>query len=110
MDRDNKLIMEALANSLSKPASISHDISTKLFQAYYIVKDLIETLDKTPAEQTPYHEMALTHLVNLEESLKELDWMLKDRMLKKSENAEGRSAAQQAAIAISLQKAGKKPS
>lgn len=88
MDRDSRLIIEALANKSAKPVSISHEISTKLFQAYYIVKNLIETLDKTPAEQTPYHEMALTHLVNLEESLKELDWMLKDRMIKKSENEE----------------------
>ena len=91
-------------------SDVSNEIRIKLGQAYNIVKGLIEMVDNTPAEQTPYNEMALTHLVNLQEDLKELSMMLQDRMLKKSENAEDRSRAQQAAIAISLQKAGKKPS
>jgi uncharacterized protein YciW len=67
----------------ARPTNVSNDIKTKLGQAYDIVKGLIDMLDKTPAEQTPYNEMAITHLVNLEEDLKELSWMLKDRMLKK---------------------------
>jgi ElaB/YqjD/DUF883 family membrane-anchored ribosome-binding protein len=67
---------------------VSNNIRTKLGQAHDIVKGLIEMLDKTPTEQTPYNEMAITHIVNLEEDVKTLSQMLQDRMLKKSENAE----------------------
>jgi hypothetical protein len=88
MNTDSKLMMEALNSKFTKPVDVSHDIRMKLGQAYDIVKGLIELLDKTPAEQTPYNEMAVTHLVNLEEDLKELSMMLKDRMLNKSENEE----------------------
>ena len=88
MNRDNKLMMEALDSKFTKPVNMSDSIKTQLGQAHGIIKGLIETVDKTPAEQTPYNEMAITHLVNLEEDLKELSWMLKDRMLNKSENAE----------------------
>jgi len=88
MDQDNKLMLEALASKFTKPVNMSDSIKTQLGQAHGIIKGLIETLDKTPTEQTPYNEMAITHLVNLEEDLKELSGMLKDRMLKKSENAE----------------------
>ena len=61
----------------------SDTIRMKLGQAHDIVKGLIEMIDKTPAEQTPYNEMAITHLVNLQEDLKELSMMLQDRMLGK---------------------------
>ena len=61
----------------------SDNIRMKLGQAHDIVKGLIEMIDKTPAEQTPYNEMAITHLVNLQEDLKELTMMLQDRMLNK---------------------------
>jgi hypothetical protein len=88
MNTDSKLMMEALNSKFTKPVDVSHDIRMKLGQAYDIVRGLIELLDKTPSEQTPYNEMAITHLVNLEEDLKELSMMLKDRMLKKSENEE----------------------
>jgi hypothetical protein len=64
-------------------SDVSNNIRTKLGQAYDIVKGLIEMIDKTPAEQTPYNEMAITHLVNLEEDLKTLSQMLQDRMLNK---------------------------
>jgi hypothetical protein len=47
------------------------------------VKGLIDMLDKTPTGQTPYNEMAITHIVNLEEDVKTLSQMLQDRMLKK---------------------------
>jgi len=94
----------------ARPDDVSNEIRIKLGQAYNIVKGLIVLLDKTPTGQTPYNEMAITHLVNLQEDLKELTMILQDRMLKQSEDAEGRSNAQHAAIAISLQKAGKKPS
>jgi len=94
----------------ARPDDVSNEIRIKLGQAYNIVKGLIVLLDKTPIGQTPYNEMAITHLVNLQEDLKELTMILQDRMLKQSEDAEGRSNAQHAAIAISLQKAGKKPS
>jgi hypothetical protein len=67
----------------AKPVNASDTIRTKLGQAYGIVKGLIELTDKTPAEQTPYDEMTVTHLVNLEEDVKELTMMLKDRMLGK---------------------------
>jgi len=61
----------------------SDNIRMKLAQAHGIVKGLIEMIDKTPAAQTPYNEMAITHLVNLQEDLKELSMMLQDRMLGK---------------------------
>lgn len=61
----------------------SDSIRMKLGQAHDIVKGLIEMIDNTPAEQTPYNEMAITHLVNLQEDLKELSMMLQDRMLGK---------------------------
>ena len=64
-------------------SDVSNNIRTKLGQAHDIVKGLIEMIDKTPAEQTPYNEMAITHLVNLEEDLKTLSQMLQDRMLNK---------------------------
>jgi hypothetical protein len=98
------------AEDATKLADASDNIRMKLGQAHDIVKGLIALLDNTPTGQTPYNEMAITNLVNLQEDLKELTMILQDRMLKKSENAEGRSNAQNAAIAISLQKAGKKPS
>ena len=99
----------------AQPADVSNEVRIKLGQACNIVKGLIELLDNTPSGQTPYNEMAMTHLANLEEDLKELSMILQDRMLGKEENAEDedseeRSNAQHAAIAISLQKAGKKPS
>lgn len=64
-------------------ADVSNNIRTKLGQAYDIVKGLIDMLDKTPAKQTPYNEMAITHAVNLEEDAKTLSQMLQDRMLNK---------------------------
>jgi len=67
---------------------VSNEIRIKLGQAYNIVKGLITLLDNTPTGQTPYNEMAITHLVNLQEDLKELTMILQDRMLKQSENAE----------------------
>ena len=88
MDRDNKLIIEALNSKFTKPVDISDSIKTQLGQAHGIIKGLIELLDRTPSGQTPYNEMAITHLVNLQEDLKELSQILQDRMLKKSENAE----------------------
>lgn len=83
MDLDSKLMMEALNSKFTQPVNVSSSIRTQLSQAYGIIKGLIETLDHTPAEQTPYDEMAITHLVNLQEDLKELSDMLKDRMLNK---------------------------
>jgi len=65
------------------PADVSNNIRTKLGQAYDIVKGLIEMIDKTPTEQMPYNEMAITHAVNLEEDAKTLSQMLQDRMLNK---------------------------
>jgi hypothetical protein len=62
-------------------SDVSNNIRMKLGQAYDIVKGLIEMLDKTPTEQTPYNEMAITHIVNLEEDVKTLSQMLQDRML-----------------------------
>ena len=88
MNRDNELMMEALDSKFTKPVDVSHDIGMKLGQAYDIVKGLIKLLDRTPSGQTPYNEMAITHLVNLQEDLKELSQILQDRMLNKSENAE----------------------
>jgi hypothetical protein len=67
----------------ARPDDVSYNISTKLGQAYNIVKGLIDMLDKTPTGQTPYNEMAITHIVNLEEDVKTLSQMLQDRMLKK---------------------------
>ena len=67
----------------AQPADVSNEIRMKLGQAHDIVKGLIETLDNTPSGQTPYNEMAITHLSNLEEDLKELSMMLQDRMLNK---------------------------
>jgi hypothetical protein len=64
-------------------ADASDNIRMKLGQAHDIVKGLIHMIDKTPAAQTPYNEMAITHLVNLQEDLKELTMMLQDRMLNK---------------------------
>jgi len=64
-------------------ADVSDTIRMKLGQAHDIVKGLIQMIDKTPAAQTPYNEMAITHLVNLQEDLKELSMMLQDRMLGK---------------------------
>jgi hypothetical protein len=64
-------------------SNVSNNIRMKLGQAYDIVKGLIEMLDKTPAEQTPYNEMVITHIVNLEEDVKTLSQMLQDRMLNK---------------------------
>lgn len=66
-----------------KSGDVSNNIRMKLGQAYDIVKGLIEMLDKTPTEQTPYNEMAITHLANLEEDVKTLSQMLQDRMLNK---------------------------
>jgi hypothetical protein len=76
---------DAEGSSNAQHAEVSNEIRIKLGQAYNIVKGLIELLDKTPAGQglTPYNEMAITHLANLEEDLKELSMMLQDRMLKK---------------------------
>ena len=88
MDRDNKLIIEALNSKFTKPVDVSDSIKTQLGQAHGIIKGLIELLDRTPSGQTPYNEMAITHLVNLQEDLKELSQILQDRMLNKSENAE----------------------
>ena len=88
MDRDNKLILEALNSKFTKPVDVSDSIKTQLGQAHGIIKGLIELLDRTPSGQTPYNEMAITHLVNLQEDLKELSQILQDRMLNKSENAE----------------------
>ena len=67
----------------AQPADVSNEIRIKLGQAHNIVKGLIELLDSTPSGQTPYNEMAITHLVNLQEDLKELSMMLQDRMLGK---------------------------
>jgi len=67
----------------TQPADVSDSIRMKLGQAHDIVKGLIALLDKTPTGQTPYNEMAITHLVNLQEDLKELTMILQDRMLKK---------------------------
>lgn len=64
-------------------ADVSNEIRIKLGQAYNIVKGLIELLDKTPIGQTPYNEMAITHLANLEEDVKTLSQILQDRMLNK---------------------------
>ena len=88
MNTDNKLMMEALNSKFTKPVDVSDSIKTQLGQAHGIVKGLIELLDRTPSGQTPYNEMAITHLVNLQEDLKELSQILQDRMLNKSENAE----------------------
>jgi hypothetical protein len=73
----------AEGRSNAQPADVSNEIRIKLGQAYNIVKGLIALLDNTPAGQTPYNEMAITHLVNLQEDLKELTMMLQDRMLNK---------------------------
>ena len=67
----------------AQPADVSNEIRIKLGQAYNIVKGLIELLDKTPSGQTPYNEMAITHLANLEQDLKELSMILQDRMFNK---------------------------
>ena len=67
----------------AQPADVSNEIRMKLGQAHDIVKGLIEMIDNTPSGQTPYNEMAITHLVNLQEDLKELSMMLQDRMLGK---------------------------
>ena len=64
-------------------SDVSNNIRMKLGQAYDIVKGLIEMLDKTPTEQTPYNEMVITHIANLEEDVKTLSQMLQDRMLNK---------------------------
>ena len=64
-------------------ADVSNEIRIKLGQAYNIFKGLIELLDKTPIGQTPYNEMAITHLANLEEDVKTLSQILQDRMLNK---------------------------
>jgi len=71
------------AEDATKPADASDHIRMKLGQAHDIVKGLIALLDNTPTGQTPYNEMAITHLVNLQEDLKELTMILQDRMLKK---------------------------
>lgn len=88
MNTDNKLMMEALDSKFTKPVDVSNEIRIKLGQAHNIVKGLIELLDSTPSGQTPYNEMAITHLANLEQDLKELSQILQDRMLNKSENEE----------------------
>jgi hypothetical protein len=67
----------------AQQADVSDTIRMKLGQAHDIVKGLIALLDKTPTGQTPYNEMAITHLVNLQEDLKELTMILQDRMLNK---------------------------
>jgi len=64
-------------------SDVSDTIRMKLGQAHDIVKGLITLLDNTPTGQTPYNEMAITHLVNLQEDLKELTMILQDRMLNK---------------------------
>ena len=66
-----------------RPSDVSDVIRAKLSQAYSIVKGLIDMLDRTPSGQTPYNEMAITHIVNLEEDVKTLSQILQDRMLKK---------------------------
>jgi hypothetical protein len=71
------------AEDATKLADASDHIRMKLGQAHDIVKGLIHMIDQTPAAQTPYNEMAITHLVNLQEDLKELTMMLQDRMLNK---------------------------
>jgi len=71
------------AENAEGESDVSNNIRMKLGQAYDIVKGLIEMLDKTPTEQTPYNEMAITHIVNLEEDVKTLSQMLQDRMLNK---------------------------
>lgn len=67
----------------AQPADVSNEVRIKLGQAHNIVKGLIELLDSTPSGQTPYNEMAVTHLANLEQDLKELSMILQDRMLNK---------------------------
>jgi len=74
---------EVNAENAESGSDASNNIRMKLGQAHDIVKGLIQMIDKTPAEQTPYNEMAITHLVNLQEDLKELTMMLQDRMLNK---------------------------
>jgi hypothetical protein len=78
----------AEGRSNAQQADVSNEIRIKLGQAHNIVKGLIALLDNTPTGQTPYNEMAITHLVNLQEDLKELTMILQDRMLKQSEDAE----------------------
>jgi len=73
----------AEGRSNAQQTDASDTIRMKLGQAHDIVKGLITLLDKTPTGQTPYNEMAITHLVNLQEDLKELTMILQDRMLKK---------------------------
>ena len=66
-----------------QPADVSNEVRVKLGEVHNIVKGLIELLDSTPSGQTPYNEMAITHLANLEQDLEELSMILQDRMLNK---------------------------
>ena len=81
--RHSQLLKEDVKEENAGSVDVSNEIRIKLGQAYNIVKGLIALLDKTPSGQTPYNEMAITHLVNLQEDLKELTMILQDRMLKK---------------------------
>ena len=76
-------VKEEVREENVESADVSNEIRIKLGQAYNRVKGLIELLDKTPTGQTPYNEMAITHLANLEEDIKTLSQILQDRMLRK---------------------------
>jgi len=81
--RHSQLLKEDVKEENAGSVDVSNEIRIKLGQAYNIVKGLIELLDKTPTGQTPYNEMAITHLANLEEDIKTLSQILQDRMLRK---------------------------
>jgi hypothetical protein len=94
MNKDNKLMMEAMHNHAQRI------ITSELHKVHTILNQLSAMIDLNRSAETD----------QLLSKIRDMSEMLMTDGPAEQEDAEGRSRAQQAAIAISLQKAGKKPS
>jgi hypothetical protein len=124
MNNDSRLIFEAFKNRLQENAEDGAGVEVNkgnvqlLKQLKMLTNNAlrnvfatIETLDNV--DSIPYDAELHSLVVNLDEEVSRLMGILEDEKMpgkSEDEDAEHRSNAQNAAIAISLQKAGKKPS
>jgi hypothetical protein len=97
MNTDNKLIMEALHSKFTDRGHVNTIVVSELHKMLNALNDMSTMIDLNPSAEV---DQLLSKIRDA------ADMLISERPAQ--EDAEDRSAAQQAAIAIALQKAGKK--
>ena len=98
MDADNKLIFEAMQSKFTGRGPVNDIVVSELHKIHTALNQMATMIDLNPSDEVD----------QLLSQIRDLSDMLIADAPAKEEDAENRSNAQNAAIAISLQKAGKK--